>query len=328
MLPLLRPDPGSTDPLLLLLAALLIDAVIGDPAWLYGCLPHPVALIGQMIAALERRLNLAERNDRVRRALGILTVVLVVGLAAGLGALAAEAPLGWLVTPAVVAVLVAQRSLWDHVAAAAVALERSGVDAGRGAVSRIVGRDPQSLDEAAVARAAIESLAENFSDGVVAPVFWFVLLGLPGICAYKAVNTLDSMIGHRSERYRAFGWGAARLDDLANLLPARLATALLAIAAVFLPGMAGGDAVRAAFRDARHHRSPNAGWPESAMAGALGLALAGPRRYGGEIVADAWMGEGRQEASATDIRRALRLYGAACMVQAVVIAVALVVRRC
>jgi len=327
MLPLLRPDPGSTDPLLLLLTALLIDAVIGDPAWLYGYLPHPVALIGQMIAALERRLNLAERNNRVRRALGILTVVLVVGLAAGLGALAAEAPLDWLVTPVVVAVLVAQRGLWDHVAAVAAALERSGLDAGRGAVSRIVGRDPQSLDEAAVARAAIESLAENFSDGVVAPVFWFLLLGLPGICAYKAVNTLDSMIGHRSDRYRAFGWGGARLDDLANLLPARLAAALLAIAAFFLPGMTGGGAVRAAFRDARHHRSPNAGWPESAIAGALGLALAGPRRYGGEIVADAWMGEGRKEASATDIRRALRLYGAACVVQAVVIAVAVVARR-
>jgi adenosylcobinamide-phosphate synthase len=326
MLPLLRPDPGSTDPLLLLLAALVLDALIGDPPWLYGHIPHPVALLGQMIAALERRLNRSWRSDRGGRALGVVTVVLVVGLAAGLGALAAEAPFTWFVTPVVVAVLVAQRSLWDHVAAVMAALEQSGLDAGRAAVSRIVGRDPRSLDEAGIARAAIESLAENFSDGVVAPVLWFVLLGLPGICAYKAINTLDSMIGHRSERYRAFGWAAARLDDLVNLLPARIAAALLIIASAILPRMSSGKAMRVVLRDARHHRSPNAGWPEAATAGALDLSLAGPRRYGGEVVADTWMGDGRKDARLTDVRRALRLYGAACLLQAAAIGTAILLR--
>jgi adenosylcobinamide-phosphate synthase len=326
MLPLLSLDPAAPDPLLPLLAALLLDALFGDPGWLYRHVPHPVALFGQMIAALERSLNRSARSDGVRRALGVVAVALVVGVAAGLGALAAEAPFGWLVTPVLVAVLVAQRSLWDHVAAVARVLEQNGLAAGRVAVSRIVGRDPQSLDEAGVARAAIESLAENFSDGVVAPVLWFLLLGLPGICAYKAINTLDSMIGHLSPRYRAFGWAAARLDDLANLLPARLAAALIAAAAGVLPRMAGGYAARAALCDARRHRSPNAGWPEAAMAGALGLALAGPRRYGGAVVADAWMGGGRKEADASDIRRALRLYTAACALQATVIAVLALLR--
>ena len=326
MLPLLSPEPAPTNPLLPLLAALLLDALIGDPAWLYRHLPHPVALLGRMIAALERRLNLLERSDAMRRALGILVVVLVVGLAAGLGAFAASMPYGWLVTLIALTVLMAQRSLWEHVAAVAWALEHGGLEAGRTAVSRIVGRDPLSLDEAGVARAAIESLAENFSDGVVAPVLWYLLLGLPGICAYKAINTLDSMIGHRTPRYHAFGWGAARLDDLANLLPARLSAAMIALTAVVLPGASASAAVAAACRDARHHRSPNAGWPEAAMAGALGLALAGPRRYGGEIVDDAWMGKGRTEASAADIRLALRIYVAACALQVLLIAVAVLVR--
>jgi len=320
MLPLLHANAATVDPLLLLLAALLLDAMIGDPDWLYHYIPHPVALLGRMIAALERRLNRFAAGDATRRALGALTVVLVVGLAAGLGALMATARYAWFITPFAVAVLVAQRSLWDHVAAVANALERSGVAAGRAAVSRIVGRDPQSLDAAGIARAAIESLAENFSDGVVAPVLWYVLLGLPGICAYKAINTLDSMIGHRSPRYRAFGWAAARLDDFANLLPARLSAVLVALAATLLPRASVGAAVIAALRDARRHRSLNAGWPEAAMAGALGLALAGPRRYGGEVVDDAWMGDGRKDASAADIRRALRVYVLACAVQAAVIA--------
>jgi adenosylcobinamide-phosphate synthase len=326
MLPLLSPDPAVPDPLLLLLAALLLDALFGDPAWLYRHMPHPVAIFGKMIAALERLLNRAAHSDGARRGLGIVAVAFIVGLAVGLGALAAEAPYGWVVTPVLVAVLIAQRSLWDHVAGVASALEQNGLAAGRIAVSRIVGRDPQSLDEPGVSRAAIESLAENFSDGVVAPVLWFLLLGLPGICAYKAINTLDSMIGHLSPRYRAFGWAAARLDDLANLLPARFAAALIAAAAGVLPGMAGGNAARAALRDARRHRSPNAGWPEAAMAGALGLALAGPRRYGGAVVADAWMGDGRKEASAADIRRALRLYAAACVLQAMAIALIALLR--
>jgi adenosylcobinamide-phosphate synthase len=190
------------------------------------------------------------------------------------------------------------------------------LEAGRFAVSRIVGRDPQSLDAHGVARAAIESLAENFSDAVVAPVFWYVLLGLPGLLAYKAVNTLDSMVGYRDDRYRDFGWASARLDDLLNLIPARLSGLILSVAALFAPR---GNPFRAAItmvRDARHHRSPNSGWPEAAMAGALDLALGGPRKYPGLTVTESWMGKGRAMANVADIDRALVLFTAACVIDA------------
>ena len=190
----------------------------------------------------------------------------------------------------------------------AAALEQGGLEAGREAVSHIVGRDPLSLDEAGVARAAIESLAENFSDGVTAPGFWLAVGGLPGAAIYKAVNTADSMIGHRTARHEAFGWASARCDDVLNLPASRLTGLALIAAAALLPGMDARGAWRAMWRDAKRHRSPNAGWPEAAMAGALGLALAGPRRYGGVLVEDAVMGDGRREASAADIRAALRLY--------------------
>jgi adenosylcobinamide-phosphate synthase len=198
-----------------------------------------------------------------------------------------------------------------HVKAVADGLDRDGLASGRRAVAMIVGRDPDRLDEAGVARAAIESLAENFSDGVVAPLFWLGLAGLPGAAAYKAANTADSMIGHRSERYRDFGFAAARFDDLVNLPASRLAALWIALAA----GARAGEAFAAVRRDARKHRSPNAGWPEAAMAGALRLQLAGPRVYAGVCVDDAFMGAGRREANAKDIRRALRLYVRACCLQ-------------
>ena len=216
--------------------------------------------------------------------------------------------------------LLAQRSLHDHVAEVATALERRGIEAGREAVSRIVGRDTSELDEAAIGRAAIESLAENFSDGVVAPLFWMVVAGLPGAAAYKAVNTADSMIGHKSERHHAFGWASARLDDLVNLPASRLAALWITLAAAFRAGCSVDGAIAAVRRDARHHRSPNAGWPESAMAGALGIRLAGPRVYSGVKVEDRWMGVGRAELTAADIRNALGLYRAACGVQIAVVA--------
>jgi adenosylcobinamide-phosphate synthase len=189
------------------------------------------------------------------------------------------------------------------------------------AVSRIVGRDPEALDEAGVCRAAIESTAENFSDGIVAPAFWYLIAGLPGILAYKAVNTADSMIGHRSDRYRAFGWAAARLDDLLNYIPARISGALLTAAAPAVGGSAKG-ALNAMLRDARKHRSANAGWPEAAMAGALGLALAGPRIYASGRVEDAWMNaSGRPNAKPSDIASALRLLVATCLAHAFLVAV-------
>jgi adenosylcobinamide-phosphate synthase len=213
---------------------------------------------------------------------------------------------GWVVEGLAMSTLLAQRSLVDHVQAVAAALRRS-LPEGRLAVSQIVGRDPETLDHPAVARAAIESLAENLSDGFVAPLLWGALLGLPGMLAYKALNTLDSMVGHRTPRHLHLGWASARLDDLANLLPARLTGALLCLAALMLGPTAAGRAWTAMCRDARLHRSPNAGWPEAAMAGALDLRLAGPRAYGGRMVEDAWMGDGRAASTPADIEAAIRL---------------------
>jgi adenosylcobinamide-phosphate synthase len=326
MSPLFAPDPARFDSLISLLTALALDAVIGDPAAIFRRVPHPVALLGFLTARLERRLNRQDNSDGHRRLGGIATVVLVVVVAAGAGALLdalfAGSAWGAVGETLVLTVLLAQRSLYDHVAAVASALDDEGLEGARAAISHIVGRDPSSLDEEGVGRAAIESLAENFSDGVVAPVFWFLMLGLPGICAYKAVNTLDSMIGHRSERYRAFGWAAARLDDVANLVPARLAGVLIAIAGAVMPRASGWDALRIMLRHARKHRSVNAGWPEAAMAGALDLSLAGPRQYGGELVEDAWIGEGTEEAGSAEIRHALGLFIIACLVEAALIALA------
>jgi len=330
MFPLFAADPARFDPLLLLLAAVALDAVVGDPAAIFRRLPHPVALVGMLIGRLEHRLNRQDLSDRDRRLGGIVTVVVVVIAAAGVGVvvgtLAARSAWGAAAEVVVLTVLLAQRSLYDHVADVASALDREGLAGGRAAIRHIVGRDPDSLDEDGVARAAIESLAENFSDGVVAPVFWFLLLGLPGICAYKAVNTLDSMIGHRSPRYRAFGWAAARLDDLANLVPARLAGLLIAVAGGLTPRASGWDALMIMVRDARKHRSPNAGWPEGAMAGALDLSLAGPRRYGAELVDDPWIGAGSEDAGSAEIRRALGVFVVACVVEAALIGLAALLR--
>jgi adenosylcobinamide-phosphate synthase len=216
--------------------------------------------------------------------------------------------LGLAVLALLASTLSAARSLDTHVAAVAAALETGGLPAGRVAVSQIVGRDPDALEEAGVCRAAVESLAENFSDGVVAPLLWFAIAGLPGMLAYKAINTADSMIGHRTPRHEAFGWAAARLDDVVNLPASRLSGVLLALAACVLPGASPANAMRAIWRDAGKHRSPNAGWPEAAMAGALDMKIAGPRAYHGQLGDFAYMGDGRADLTAADIRRALKLY--------------------
>jgi adenosylcobinamide-phosphate synthase len=306
--------PASLFPLIAA-AALVIEAAAGYPQSLYREIGHPVTWIGALISALELRLN---RGGPLRRRLaGALTLALVLAAAWFPAMLAQDllggSRVGFLIIAVLAASLPAQRSLYVHVKAVADALEAQGLEAGRGAVAEIVGRDPQALDRSGVARAAIESLAENFSDGVVAPVFWTAVAGLPGGAAYKAVNTADSMIGHRNARYTDFGWAAARFDDLINLPASRLAALWIALAAA-LDGHAGAvwKTVR---RDARAHRSPNAGWPEAATAGALGLKLAGPRVYGGVTVADAYMGDGRHEAGEADIRAALRLYRGACAIQ-------------
>jgi adenosylcobinamide-phosphate synthase len=296
----------------LALLALLIELIVGYPDRLLRAIGHPVTWMGRLIAALDRALNHESMSDAKRRVAGALALVVIIGLPAIIGYLAECAilllPLGIVLAAVLASTLIAQRSLREHVARVAAGLEHDGLAAGREAVSHIVGRDPDTLDEAGVARAAIESLAENFSDGVVAPAFWLAVAGLAGGAAYKAINTADSMIGHRTPRHRAFGWAAARLDDLVNLPASRLTALLIVAAAAVSPDASAGNAWRSVRRDAPQHRSPNAGYPQAAMAGALGLALAGPRVYGGVRVEDAIMGDGRRAATAADIRAALRLY--------------------
>ena len=298
-------------PLAVLLLAMAVDLLAGDPRWLYRLVPHPVVLIGRSVEILTRLLNRQSLARPRRILLGALCTLLVVAGAGGIGALAhalfAGMPFGWIAEGLIASSLLAFRGLYDAVRAVARGLAES-LEAGRAAVSQIVGRDPASLDAAGVARAAAESAAENFSDGFVAPVFWFLLLGLPGLLAYKAVNTLDSMIGHRNARFEAFGKVAARLDDALNFLPARLAGLLFVLAALLLPAASAAGAWRAMLRDAPRHRSPNAGWQEAALAGALGLALAGPRQYGGQLVEDHWMGDGRSAVTAADLGRVRDLY--------------------
>ena len=308
----------------LLLAALLLDALFGDPDWLWARAPHPVVLFGRMIGWLDRTCNREAWSFGARRGAGVGATLVLVAVAAAVGyllhAVARLHPALLVIEVIAAAILLAQKSLYEHVARVAEGFRTGGLAEARHAVSMIVGRDPNVLDEAGVCRAAIETTAENFSDGVVAPAFWYLVAGLPGLVVYKAVNTADSMIGHRSPRYEAFGWAAARLDDGLNLVPARIAGALVTAAAPFVGGSAGG-ALGAMARDAGKHRSPNAGWPEAATAGAFGLALAGPRVYGGREVADAWMNAGgRTAANPEDIRKALRLLIAACGVQALLVA--------
>ena len=304
------------------LAALLLDALLGEPDWLYRRAPHPVAWLGARIAAAEEAWNREDRSEAARfwrglaLTLAITLTALVVGL--GLGLVLWWVPGGWMLEVLVAATLLAGRDLYDHVKAVARGLARS-LPEGRAAVAHIVGRDPDALDRGGVARAALESLAENFSDGLVAPLFWYLLLGLPGLLAYKAINTLDSMLGHHTPRYQAFGKAAARLDDWVNFVPARLAGSLIVLAAFVLPGARGGRAWRTMLRDAPRHRSPNAGWQEAALAGALDFALAGPRVYPDETVDDPWMGNGRPDLTPEDIRAGLRLYLAAWAVTALVI---------
>ncbi len=263
---------------LLLLVAMILDALLGEPRWLWSRAPHPAVLMGQLIGACDTRLNKGE----ARKLRGLALVVALCAGAALLGWIISLLPIGWLWSILIAAMLLAQKSLVQHVSAVADAL-RLSTGEGRRAVAMIVGRDTSDMTEPAIARAAIESAAENLSDGVIAPAFWFLIAGLPGILVYKIVNTADSMIGYRTPRHEEFGWAAARLDDVLNWVPAR-ATALI-IAAAY-GSMRALDVIR---QDARHHRSPNAGWPEAAMAGVLDIALSGPRSYHGEMREDPWV---------------------------------------
>ncbi len=289
----------------LMLAAWVIESAIGYPDRLHRRIGHPVVWMGALIHRLDRTLNRPGLGRGRRHAFGIATTGVTVALATGAGLAAATlpaSPLGWLAQAAIASSLIASRSLYVHVAVVADALASGDLTSARTALAHIVGRDTTELTAAAVARAALESLSENTSDGVIAPVFWGVLLGLPGLAAYKAINTLDSMIGHRSERYAAFGAFAAHLDDLVNWLPARLTALLFAVASRKR------QAFKVMFRDARNHRSPNAGWPESAAAGALGVRLSGPRRYGDHTAWESWLNADAHDPELADLRRGLVLY--------------------
>ena len=276
---------------LLLLPAMLLDAALGEPKWLWSRAPHPAVLMGRAIGWLDQRWN----HGGQRRLKGVAAMSLLGAGALGLGTLLHALPDAGLIEIAVVAILLAQRSLVDHVAAVARGL-RDGLPEGRRMVARIVGRDTAAMDGPAIARAAIESAAENLSDGVIAPLFWYLVGGLPGLLLYKITNTADSMIGHRTPRHEAFGWAAARFDDLLNLIPARLTALLLAVAHLRF------DAAPIILRDAPLHRSPNAGWPEAAMAVTLGLSLSGPRSYNGEMRSFPWVyPEGRRDPGPAEI---------------------------
>ncbi|WP_322414689.1 adenosylcobinamide-phosphate synthase CbiB [Mesorhizobium huakuii] len=294
--------------------SLAVESVLGYPDWLFRAIGHPVTWFGRLISFLDIRLNHATDPDALRRQRGVQALLVIVLVPAVMGlfvqlVLLWFVPLGFFITALLATSLLSQKSLYEHVEAVADSLDSGGLAMGRVAVSRIVGRDPEALDRAAVCRAAIESLAENFSDGIVAPAFWTGVGGLAGGAAYKAANTADSMIGHRTPRHEAFGWAAARFDDWINLPASRLTALLIVLAAFLVKGADPGSARQAVWRDAKKHRSPNAGWPEAAMAGALGLALAGPRSYGGIVVDDVFMGEGgRRDVDSADIRRALKLY--------------------
>ena len=304
---------------LIMLVAMGLDALLGWPKPLFAVIGHPVTWIGALISRLDGWLNLDGAEPWQRRQAGIIAALAVIALVAELAWIAAWLlPEGWLGV-ALGGVLawpfVALRSMHDHVAAVARPLGAGDLERARQEVSMIVGRDPSRLDEAGVARASLESLAENTSDGIVAPVFWGVLLGLPGIAAYKAINTLDSMIGHRTPRYEAFGWASARIDDLVNLIPARLTGLLFAVTSV-RPR----EALAVMWRDAGHHRSPNAGWPEAALAGALGIRLSGPRIYGDRVAEEPWVNEGAPDPGPEDIHRGLTSYRFAMLALGLIVA--------
>jgi adenosylcobinamide-phosphate synthase len=299
----------------LALLALLFELVAGYPDWIAKRIGHPVAWMGRLIAFLDTRLNRDDADSETRRragAIALFVLLLVVGaIAFILESTLLLLPFGIILTGVACSVFIAQRSLYTHVANVGEALEAGDLPKAREAVAHIVGRDTADLDEAGVARATIESLSENFSDGVVAPVFWIVLLGLTGGALYKAVNTADSMIGHRNARHEDFGKSAAQLDDVVNLPGSRLSGFLIVAAAALSGGASAGDAWQAMTRDATKHVSPNAGYPEAAMAGALGLSLGGPHAYDGAETDAAWLGDGRRDANAKDIQAALALYGRA-----------------
>ena len=307
----------------IVLIALSIDAIIGDPNWLYRKIPHPIATIGGMIHQLDLFLNRPHFKNLTKKILGVLFIIIALSVAGiigwGMQTGLKLIEFGQLLEAILVSIFLAQNSLYRHVRNVAQALVSDGLDAARLSVSHIVGRDPATLDDSGVCRASIESLSENFSDGVIAPVFWYLIAGIPGILMYKTLNTADSMVGHLSPKYRYFGWASAKLDDVANFIPARLTALLIFLTALIIPSTKGFKSLRSCLTYANRHRSTNAGWPEAAMAGALDIRIAGPRVYNGIVVNDPWMGDGNPNLGTNDIDRALRLYFSSNIINALIL---------
>lgn len=307
------------DPLFILLLALILDWYFGEPVALWSRLPHPIVLFGKAVSFIDKRFNHVKDKPESQYKKGAISISFLL-FSALMGAFVLEWLIGFVwvfgffIELFIVFVLLAQKSLADHVEAVAEGLKDDGLKGGRKAVAMIVGRDPSSLDKQGVSRAAIESLAENFSDGVVAPAFWYAVFGLPGIIVYKMINTADSMIAYRNEKYLWFGRVAAQIDDLANWLPARLSAILIALGAGMLNGVnAFRNAMIVALRDSGLHRSPNAGWPEAAMAGGADIALGGPRIYPEETVQQAYLNSaGKHDLGVKDIKQAIQIFALAC----------------
>lgn len=317
-----------------LFCAIILDMIVGDPDWLWRKYTHPIVWFGRATGYADDKFNSISLTNHQRKVKGVIALVLLVSVAIVLGCLSMVILsyigfLGQVVEIVIVAIFIAQKSMADHVGQVIKPLKYGDIDGARTAVSMIVGRDTKQLDESSISRATIESMSENFSDGVVAPVFWFAILGLPGLFAYKMINTGDSMIGHMTEKYQDFGWASARLDDLMNWIPARI-SALFILGACFISrGCRGAmNAARVILQDAKQHRSPNAGWPESAMAGALNIALAGPRTYAEYKVDDAYMNEsGRKMLTFNDVQQAEIVFWTACLIEAFVILIVISVGR-
>ena len=307
----------------IVLLALAMDAIIGDPNWLYRKIPHPISVIGCMMNQLDLFLNRPQVKNPTKKILGVLFIIIALSVAGiigwGMQTGLKLMEFGQLLEAILVSIFLAQNSLYRHVRNVAQALVSDGLDAARLSVSHIVGRDPATLDDSGVCRASIESLSENFSDGVIAPVFWYLIAGIPGILMYKTLNTADSMVGHLSPKYRYFGWASARLDDVANFIPARLTALLIFLTALIIPSTKGFKSLRSCLTYANRHRSTNAGWPEAAMAGALDIRIAGPRVYNGIVVNDPWMGDGNPNLKTNDINRALKLYFSSNIINALIL---------
>lgn len=312
--------------LLILLLAIILDMLVGDPDWIWRKFPHPVVGFGKVISVLDQYLNRVRDNRSMRKKLGILALVIMLSLALIIGLLLSAlfqqfGVIGFAIEIIIVAVLIAQKSMSDHIKAIIDPLSKGDIEGARQAVGMIVGRETSQMDASDVTRSSIESLAENFSDGVVAPVFWYALLGLPGILMYKMLNTADSMIGHKTVEHEDFGWASAKLDDLANWLPARISAILISLAAFISIGMLSfKNAIWTVLNNASLHRSPNAGWPETAMAGAFNVVLSGPRTYDGHITLEPYLNPtGRLKLTHLDLKNAHKLFWLSCILEAIFI---------